>query len=140
VVQRAITEARARKYTVDVVETNAPRWRSWRARSSSPSSTRPSRRPAGGRGAEAPHVDPRPHELLRRRLQHRESAARGAAEGLPRLPRPEVEGPHRHRGDRRRMDGDAGQEVGRRGGPRAFPQARRAQARRAQRATCCSPS
>src|SRR3954469_10815522 len=67
-----------------------------------------SRRPPGGRGAEAPLVDSRPHEFLRGCLQHGESAARGAAEELSRLSRPEVEGPHRHRGDRRRMDGDAG--------------------------------
>src|SRR4051812_20189579 len=91
-----------------------------------------SRRPAGGRGAEAPLVDPRPHEFLRRCLQHGESAARRAAEELSRLSRPEMEGAHRHRGDRRRMDGDARQGVGYRGRPRAFPQAGGAQARRAQ--------
>ena len=58
VVQRAVTEARARRFAVDVSRPTAPRWRSWRARSSSRFPLALPRRPAGERDSVAPPVDP----------------------------------------------------------------------------------
>ena len=81
----AVTEARARRFAVDVVETNGPEMESWRARSSSPISTRLPRRPAGERDSVAPPVDCGSGEFLRGGLQHREGESRRDPEKLYRL-------------------------------------------------------
>ena len=69
------------------------------------------RRPAGQRHSRAPHVVSRSDELLRRRLQHHEGEAPRDSGHVRGLHRPEVEGTHRARSDRRRMDGDPDQDV-----------------------------
>ena len=105
VLQRALTEARGGRRGMDVVETNAPEVEALgreqvvaRIRQPAP------RRSAGLGDPAAPALVQRPRQSVGRRLQHRQGQARGAAGDARRLRRAEMEGPHRARGDRQRLD------------------------------------
>ena len=130
-----------RRFTVDVVETNGPEMEMMaREKLLGELAFALSGGPAGQCHSRAPHVVSRPHELLRRGLQHREGAAQRDSRHVSRLHRPEVEGPHRHRGDRRRMDGDARSRSGALEARRAdLPQARGTAGPTCARATYCWP-
>jgi iron(III) transport system substrate-binding protein len=77
VVQRVITEAQGKRHAWTWWRPTAPRWRCWRARSCWRRSTRPTPRTFRRRDSAASRVAARPHELLRRGLQHQQGAALG---------------------------------------------------------------
>src|SRR5580765_4738068 len=114
VMRRALNEARARRHTVDVIETNAPEVEALaRARS--------------------PDVGCRPLRFLRGRFQHRQSPARRASRDLRGLSRSEVERANRPRGDRPGVARGAGKALGREARSGFFPPPRGDAARRAPR-------
>jgi iron(III) transport system substrate-binding protein len=133
VVQRVVTEAQARKNAVDVVETNGPEMEMI-AREKLLAEFH------------SPHLQDLPAAAIPAhrtwypdRMNFFVVAYNTAKVQRSELPPtyegfldPKVEGPHRHRGDRRRVDGDPHQEVGQRQGHGLLPQALRDEAGRAQ--------
>ncbi len=117
VVQRAVTEAQGRRHAVDVIETNGPEMEML------------AREKLLGEFYSPYQMDLPPNAIPAHRLWfpdrmnffvvgfNTNKVQRSEIPGYVRgIHGPEVERAHRHRGDRRRVDGDADQDVGR--GPR----------------------
>ena len=103
--QRALTEARGGRRSMDVVETNAPEVEALAREQAVAEFDSPhlADLPAWAIPAASALVQ-RPRQSLGHRLQHRQGEARGTARDDRRLRRSEMEGPALARGDRQRLD------------------------------------
>ena len=134
VVQRAVAEARAGRFTCDVFETNGPEMEALYREQLLEEFRSPSfRRSAAGGVCEAPPLRRRPLQLLHHRLQHASGEAGGSARFLQRPAAPAVRRPDRHRGGRRRLVRRDGQAHGRAERPRLLPEAGGGEAADAER-------
>jgi hypothetical protein len=110
VLQRAVTEARAGRFSPDILETNGPEMEAmYREKLLEPFHSPNFKDLPGGRVPEASTLRGRPLQLLHHRLQHQPGEARRGAQGLRGARPAALERARRHRGERRglvRRDGE----------------------------------
>src|SRR2546429_277728 len=130
VLQRAVAEARAGRFSCDILETNGPEMEAMHREQLLEEFFSPHFKdlPASA-FPQPPPLRRRPFQFLHHRLQHQSRQSERGARDLRRPAEPPLRGPSRNRGERRRLVRRDGQVDGGGERPRILQEARRGEAR-----------